>query len=187
MRLRDIDAHCVTGCKSSPKYFFLSTSASYPTKLSKPYISIASTSTMPLPSSHALPLLRFTALQRSIHSPLCLSSHSSSKHPHAFTNLTPSHHVSSSSTSKNSSKRTGSLAKPDRFRPPSHPSGREHALAAAARRRRNPFADGPPLSSAERIAQKVRRYPNTFPAKGTVTRKVLTNRMLHVWVSLVRC
>lgn len=103
---------------------------------------------------------------------------------HAYSSASSS---SSRTTNKSTSKRSPStLAKPDRFRPPSHPSGRAAALAAAARRRqRNPFADGPPLSEAERRAQQVKRYPNTFPQKGTVARSILTNQSFHMWFALV--
>lgn len=69
------------------------------------------------------------------------------------------------------------LEKPERFNPPSHPS------RIRSRQRRYP---GPPLSEHEREAQKIRRYPNMMPPKGTFLFKVLTNRMLHVWISMVR-
>ena len=104
----------------------------------------------------------------------------------SFRHASTSSAASKASTRSTNRRSPSTLAKPDRFRPPSHPSGRAAALAAARRRQRNPFADGPPLSEAERMAQQVKRYPNTFPQKGTLARKVLTNRSWHPWFAMVR-
>lgn len=67
------------------------------------------------------------------------------------------------------------LEKPDRFRPPSHP---------ARRVTRTPRHYGPALTDAEIEAQKTKRYPHTFPADGTVMHKFLTNRSVHVYITL---
>ncbi|EDN10136.1 hypothetical protein I7I51_07027 [Histoplasma capsulatum] len=85
---------------------------------------------------------------------------------------------SSSKPTKTSSPRV--LEKPDRFRPPSHP----------ARRVMNPRSSqprnypGPRLSEAELAEKKTKRYPNMFPPEGTVMHKFLTNRGIHVWISM---
>ena len=70
------------------------------------------------------------------------------------------------------------LEKPDKFRPPSHPQ----------RLNRKPPRQypGPPLSESERQAQKTRRYPHMFPNEGTPLHWFLTNKWIHMWISLVR-
>lgn len=69
------------------------------------------------------------------------------------------------------------LEKPERFNPPSHPS----------RLRSKQRYTGPPLSEHERKAQKTRKYPHMMPAEGTFMFWFLTNRPLHMWITLVRC
>jgi hypothetical protein len=71
------------------------------------------------------------------------------------------------------------LEKPDKFRPPSHPQ----------RLNRKPPRQypGPPLSEAERQAQRTRRYPHMFPNEGTPLHWFLTNRWIHLCISLVCC
>ena len=71
------------------------------------------------------------------------------------------------------------LEKPDKFRPPSHPQ----------RLNRKPPRQypGPPLSEQERQAQQTRRYPHMFPNEGTALHWFLTNKWIHMWISLVRC
>ncbi|KAI1954929.1 hypothetical protein LOZ12_000809 [Ophidiomyces ophidiicola] len=71
------------------------------------------------------------------------------------------------------------LEKPDKFRPPSHPARR--VLSPNAQPRNYP---GPPLSAKELEEQKTKKYPNMFPPEGTVMHKFLTNRGIHVWISL---
>lgn len=81
------------------------------------------------------------------------------------------------------------LAKPDKFRPPSHPQRK-----VLRQRRDGTVVDptephnypGPPLSAEEKEAQKTRRYPNMFPPEGTVMFKFLTSRWIHVWIAMVR-
>jgi hypothetical protein len=69
------------------------------------------------------------------------------------------------------------LEKPDKFRPPSHPQRLNRKLP-----RQYP---GPPLSESERQAQKTRRYPHMFPNEGTPLHRFLTNKWIHMWISLV--
>ncbi|PGH03878.1 hypothetical protein AJ79_07236 [Helicocarpus griseus UAMH5409] len=92
------------------------------------------------------------------------------------------------STSSNSSAKTPPsggrvLEKPDRFRPPSHPSRRvmNPRRGAAAEPRNYP---GPKLSEAEAAEKKTKKYPNMFPPEGTVMHKFLTSRGIHVWISM---
>ena len=65
------------------------------------------------------------------------------------------------------------LEKPERFNPPSHG-------ARLPRSRRTPSYPGAPLTSE----QRTRRYPHMFPAEGTWTFWFLTNRILHVGITL---
>src|SRR2546423_5191091 len=83
------------------------------------------------------------------------------------------HHASTTTPPK-----TFVLEKPDKFRPPSHPQ----------RLNRKPPRQypGPPLSESERQAQKTRRYPHMFPNEGTALHWFLTNKWIHMWISLVR-
>lgn len=65
------------------------------------------------------------------------------------------------------------LEKPDRFNPPSH--------GARLPRRQQPKAyPGAPLTSE----QQKKRYPNMMPAEGSWMFSFLTNRLLHVWITL---
>lgn len=69
------------------------------------------------------------------------------------------------------------LEKPTRFNPPSHP----------ARKPRAPRAyPGPPLSEHERETQKTKQYPHMMPPEGTFLHWFLTNRSIHVWITIVR-
>ncbi|RMD44587.1 hypothetical protein DV735_g498, partial [Chaetothyriales sp. CBS 134920] len=72
------------------------------------------------------------------------------------------------------------LEQPDKFRPPSHPA------RLVKNKRPNTFGSGYNQSSTakEQAEQKTRRYPHTFPNEGTVMHKLLTNRSLHVFISL---
>ena len=67
------------------------------------------------------------------------------------------------------------LEKPERFNPPSHPS----------RIRAKPKYYGAPLSEHERQAQKERRYPHMMPPKGTFMFWFLTDRSLHLYITMV--
>jgi len=68
------------------------------------------------------------------------------------------------------------LEKPDKFRPPSHPQRLN---------RRPPRAYNQGLTPTEREVQKTKRYPHTFPNEGTVLYRFLTNRAIHLWITLV--
>ena len=70
------------------------------------------------------------------------------------------------------------LEQPDKFRPPSHP--------ARLNARRVPRSyPGPPLPKAEKEAQATRKYPHTFPNEGTRMYWFLTNKYVHLWITLV--
>ncbi|KAK2752216.1 hypothetical protein FQN55_008106 [Onygenales sp. PD_40] len=85
-----------------------------------------------------------------------------------------------SSPSTNSKSNNGRvLEKPDRFRPPSHPSRR--VMNARSEPRNYP---GPALSAKEVEEKKTKRYPNMFPPEGTVMHKFLTSKGIHVWISM---
>ncbi|PGH08508.1 hypothetical protein AJ80_07828 [Polytolypa hystricis UAMH7299] len=79
------------------------------------------------------------------------------------------------------------LEKPDKFRPPSHPAHRvmtnnnARNSKVAAEPRNYP---GPALTAKEIEERKTKKYPNMFPPEGTVMYKFLTNRGIHVWISL---
>lgn len=69
------------------------------------------------------------------------------------------------------------LEKPTRFNPPSHP-------ARLPRRSRQP-AFQVPLSAKERDQQKKKQYPHMMPPEGTFFHWFLTNRNIHVWITMV--
>ncbi|KAF2722781.1 hypothetical protein K431DRAFT_221459 [Polychaeton citri CBS 116435] len=66
------------------------------------------------------------------------------------------------------------LAKPERFNPPSHPSRIRAARPSY----------GAPLNERERQAQKTRQYPHMMPPEGTFFHWFLTNRTIHLWISM---
>jgi len=67
------------------------------------------------------------------------------------------------------------LEKPDRFNPPSH----------GARMRTKPKYYGAPLSHHERTAQRTRRYPHMMPPEGSFMFYFLTDRTIHLFITLV--
>lgn len=109
-------------------------------------------------------------LARSLH-PSALRQSSS------FTILPRIRHASNSSKSASSSKPLV-LEKPSKFNPPSHPARLNRAPP-----RQYP---GPPLSAPEKEAQKSRKYPRMMPAEGTFMHWFLTNRSIHLSITLVR-
>lgn len=72
--------------------------------------------------------------------------------------------------------KTRILEKPAKFNPPSHGSRRVRPRAYP----------GAPLGEQEREAQNEKRYPNMMPPEGSFSRWFLTNRTLHLWITLVR-
>lgn len=85
-----------------------------------------------------------------------------------------------SSKPKNSASNTPSkplvLEKPSKFNPPSHP---------ARLRKDPPRYPGPQLSAEEKARQRVRKYPNMMPQKGTFMHWFLNDKSIHVWITLV--
>ena len=83
------------------------------------------------------------------------------------------------------------LEKPDKFRPPSHPARRVMQTSNKNGGGGAPYSGqprnyaGPPLSPEEIEENKKKRYPNSFPPEGTVMFRFLTNRGIHIWISLV--
>jgi len=67
------------------------------------------------------------------------------------------------------------LEKPAKFNPPSHGS----------RRVRPRSYPGPRITDAEREAMKTKRYPNMMPPEGSFLWRFLTDRKLHMWITLV--
>lgn len=82
------------------------------------------------------------------------------------------------STTKPSPSKPIVLEKPARFNPPSHP----------ARRNRPPPRSypGPPPSAREREERKTKRYPHMMPPQGTFMHWFLTNRSIHIWITMVK-
>lgn len=68
------------------------------------------------------------------------------------------------------------LEKPAKFNPPSHGSKLSKA---------RPQYQGPPLSEAQKVAQRTRRYPHTMPNEGTFLHWFLNNRSIHTYITLV--
>ncbi|QDS74638.1 hypothetical protein FKW77_009201 [Venturia effusa] len=66
------------------------------------------------------------------------------------------------------------LEQPDKFRPPSH----------GARKPRKPRHFGPSLSEGEIKEQATKRYPHMMPPEGTVMRKFLESKGIHLWISM---
>lgn len=87
----------------------------------------------------------------------------------------------SSSTPSKKGPKGPVLEKPDKFRPPSHPARR---VVNTNRAPRN--YPGPAPSAKEISEKQTKQYPNMFPPEGTVMFKFLTNRGIHVWISMVR-
>lgn len=69
------------------------------------------------------------------------------------------------------------LEKPDKFRPPSHSQRLARPRQKAYNQESTPH---------EQEAQKTRRYPHMFPNEGTFMHWFLTNRFIHVWITMVR-
>jgi hypothetical protein len=77
------------------------------------------------------------------------------------------------------------LAKPDKFRPPSHPA-RRVVPTRNGRVVSGPINyPGPRLSEKEKEEQKTREYPNMFPPEGTIMYNFLTSRWIHIWIAMV--
>jgi hypothetical protein len=74
------------------------------------------------------------------------------------------------------------LEKPDKFRPPSHPS---KLVKPRGRASSYNGAYNQSSTASEREAQRTRRYPHTFPEKGTWAYSMLTNRTVHSFVTMV--
>ena len=70
------------------------------------------------------------------------------------------------------------LEKPLKFNPPSHP---QRLVRSAPRQ-----YPGPPLSSEQIEAQKTKQYPNMMPPDDTWMHWFLTNRKIHIYITLVR-
>ncbi|OOF99431.1 hypothetical protein ASPCADRAFT_126348 [Aspergillus carbonarius ITEM 5010] len=88
-----------------------------------------------------------------------------------------------SSKSDNSHPRV--LAKPDKFRPPSHPARRVVQTRNGKVMNSGPINyPGPKLSEKEKEDQKNRQYPHMFPSEGTVMHKFLTHRWIHIWIAM---
>jgi len=104
-----------------------------------------------------------TMTSRLIHSPLRLH------------RLTPFLRARHASTSAPISDKSRILEKPTRFNPPSH----------GARRVTRKIYPGPRLSEEEVTRQKTKRYPNMMPPEGSFMFYFLTDRRLHLWISLV--
>ncbi|KAF1817358.1 hypothetical protein P152DRAFT_453939 [Eremomyces bilateralis CBS 781.70] len=71
------------------------------------------------------------------------------------------------------------LEKPDAFRPPSHG-------ARLPRRRPDATRYGPSLTEAEAQTQKTKQYPRMMPPEGSFLHWFLSDRSIHVWISMVR-
>lgn len=95
--------------------------------------------------------------------------------PHQALRTTPHRHASSASTKGRTLDKSRILSKPTRFNPPSH----------ASRRIRPKMYPGPDLNASQRAEQATKKYPNMFPPEGSWGFWFLTQRRLHVWITLV--
>ncbi|MCJ1359125.1 MAG: hypothetical protein MMC33_009125 [Icmadophila ericetorum] len=66
------------------------------------------------------------------------------------------------------------LEKPSKFTPPSH----------GARRVQPRQYPGAPLSEHERSAMQTKQYPHMMPPEGSFMRWFLTNRSIHLWITM---
>ena len=71
------------------------------------------------------------------------------------------------------------LEKPTKFNPPSH-----GARIPTSRRPQRTY--GAPLTEAQREEQANKQYPRMMPPQGTFMHWFLTNRAIHLWITLVR-
>ncbi|KIX04057.1 uncharacterized protein Z518_07610 [Rhinocladiella mackenziei CBS 650.93] len=83
--------------------------------------------------------------------------------------------ASSSSSSSSDPNKPIVLEQPDKFRPPSHP---------ARLSRRVPRAYNQGTTAEERERQKTRTYPHMFPKKGSFMHWFLTDRRIHLWITM---
>jgi hypothetical protein len=67
------------------------------------------------------------------------------------------------------------LEKPTKFNPPSH---------GARLRKDPPRYPGPQLSAEQTAAQKTKKYPNMMPPEGTFLHWFMTNRSIHMYITL---
>ncbi|KAJ5513191.1 hypothetical protein N7463_002743 [Penicillium fimorum] len=91
--------------------------------------------------------------------------------------------VSKGNTNTSTNSKPRVLAKPDRFRPPSHPQ----RLTTPSLRNvpaGQPFEYGPRTTEKERVQQNKTQYPGMFPPEGTVMFKFLTSKWIHIWIAL---
>lgn len=98
------------------------------------------------------------------------------RHPPQF--LLSRRAASSTSSSSGGSKPIV-LEQPDKFRPPSHPA----RLNRARRPTGGAYNQGP--TEQEREKQKTRTYPHMFPNQGTFLHWFLTDRWIHLWITMV--
>lgn len=86
---------------------------------------------------------------------------------------TAHHIIRNASTERPAPPKPRVLEKPDKFRPPSHPS----------RIRSKPrYNYGPDLTQEQKT---VRQYPHMMPPEGSLMHWFLTNRSIHVFISVV--
>lgn len=86
-------------------------------------------------------------------------------------------HASKKTTPKKNSSKPLVLEKPTKFNPPSH---------GARLPREAPRYPGPQLSAEEQAMQKTKKYPSMMPPEGTFMHWFLTNKSIHMYISLVR-
>lgn len=103
---------------------------------------------------------------------------SQQQHPALSMRATFSSSSTQSLAASNSSKPIV-LEEPDKFRPPSHPQ-------RLGRRRPSPAAYNQGTTQQERQQQKNRSYPHMFPNQGSFMHWFLTNRAIHLWITMVR-
>ncbi|KAJ5959302.1 uncharacterized protein N7479_006452 [Penicillium vulpinum] len=91
--------------------------------------------------------------------------------------------TSTSAALKKATSKPRVLAKPDRFRPPSHPQ-RLVTPSPKSAPPGQPFEYGPRTTEKERVQQSKTQYPGMFPPEGTVMFKFLTSKWIHIWIAL---
>lgn len=101
------------------------------------------------------------------------------RRPSPALTLTQQRRAASSSSSSSSDRKPIVLEQPDKFRPPSHPA----RLGGRRRPQQGAYNQGTTADEKER--QKTRTYPHMFPNEGTFMHWFLTDRWIHIWITMV--
>lgn len=89
----------------------------------------------------------------------------------------PRHASARASSTKTPTSMPRTLEKPEKFNPPSHPQRLNRAPP-----RNYP---GPAMTEQQKQESKEKQYPHMMPPEGSFMHWFLTNKSIHLWISLV--